>query len=58
MESHAGTTPMEGRRDALVGADELIVECRRIGNRPTGARPSAWSRASRQSRNTFPAACS
>src|SRR5216684_642709 len=25
MESHAGTTPMEGRRDALVGAAELIV---------------------------------
>ena len=27
MESHAGTTPMEGRRDALVGAAELIVGC-------------------------------
>jgi len=40
MESHAGTTPMEGRRDALVGAAELIVECRKIGNRPNG-RPSA-----------------
>ena len=36
MESHAGTTPMEGRRDALVGAAELIVECRKIGNRPNG----------------------
>ena len=28
MESHAGTTPMEGRRDALVGAAELIVAAR------------------------------
>ena len=36
MESHAGTTPMEGRRDALVGAAELIVKCREIGNRPDG----------------------
>ena len=26
MESHAGSTPMDGRRDALVGAAELIVE--------------------------------
>src|SRR3979490_913719 len=36
MESHAGTTPMEGRRDALVGAAELIVAARKIGNRLNG----------------------
>ncbi|ALM51232.1 allantoate amidohydrolase [Halomonas huangheensis] len=27
---HAGTTPMEGRRDALVGAAEMILEANRV----------------------------
>lgn len=29
---HAGTTPMEGRRDALVGAAEMVVEIDRLLN--------------------------
>ena len=41
MESHAGTTPMEGRRDALVGAAELIVEAAGSATGRTAARPSA-----------------
>ena len=42
MESHAGTTPMEGRRDALVGArraDRRVPAHRQP--RPMAARPSA-----------------
>ena len=54
MESHAGTTPMEGRRDALVGAAELIVECRRIGNRPNGRSTIGVIESQPQSRNTIP----
>jgi len=54
MESHAGTTPMEGRRDALVGAAELIVEARRIGNRPNGRSTVGVIESQPQSRNTIP----
>ena len=54
MESHAGTTPMEGRRDALVGAAELIVKCREIGNRPNGRSTSGVIESQPQSRNTIP----
>ena len=54
MESHAGTTPMEGRRDALVGAAELIVECRKIGNRPNGRSTIGVIESQPQSRNTIP----
>ena len=54
MESHAGTTPMEGRRDALVGAAELIVAARRIGNRPNGRSTVGVVESKPQSRNTIP----
>jgi N-carbamoyl-L-amino-acid hydrolase len=54
MESHAGTTPMEGRRDALVGAAELIVACRGIGNRPDGRSTVGVVESQPQSRNTIP----
>src|SRR6266852_3378062 len=54
MESHAGTTPMEGRRDALVGAAELIVAARKIGNRPNGRSTVGVLESKPQSRNTIP----
>src|SRR5262249_23930946 len=53
-ESHAGTTPMEGRRDALVGAAELIVAARRMGNRPNGRSTIGVIESKPQSRNTIP----
>jgi N-carbamoyl-L-amino-acid hydrolase len=54
MESHAGTTPMEGRRDALLGAAELIVKCREIGSRPDGRSTIGVLESQPQSRNTIP----
>ncbi|MDP5278777.1 Zn-dependent hydrolase [Sphingomonas sp. DG1-23] len=54
MESHAGTTPMEGRRDALQGAAELIVEARRIGMCPDGRATVGVIESRPQSRNTIP----
>src|SRR5258707_2897330 len=54
MESHAGTTPMEGRRDVLVGAAELIVTARAIGNRPNGRSTIGVIESQPQSRNTIP----
>ena len=54
MESHAGTTPMEGRRDALLGASLLIAEARRIGARPDGRATVGVIESKPQSRNTIP----
>ncbi len=54
MESHAGTTPMEGRRDALLGAALLIAEARRIGSRPNGRATVGVIESKPQSRNTIP----
>jgi len=54
MESHAGTTPMEGRRDALLGAALLIAEARRIGSRPDGRATVGVIDSKPQSRNTIP----
>ncbi|HJQ60355.1 MAG TPA: Zn-dependent hydrolase [Vineibacter sp.] len=54
MESHAGTTPMEGRRDALLGAALLIAEARRIGARPDGRATVGVIDSKPQSRNTIP----
>ncbi|MFO1082398.1 MAG: Zn-dependent hydrolase [Reyranellaceae bacterium] len=54
MESHAGTTPMEGRRDALVGAAELVVAARRIGSRPDGRSTVGVLESRPQARNTIP----
>src|SRR5258708_14337542 len=54
VESHAGTTPREGRRDALVGAAERIGEARRSGNRPNGRSTVGVIESLPQSRNTIP----
>ncbi len=54
MESHAGTTPMEGRRDALLGASLLIAEARRIGSRRNGRATVGVIESKPQSRNTIP----
>src|SRR5262245_37811570 len=54
MESHAGTTPMEGRRDALLGAALLIAEVRKIGARPNGRSTVGVIDSKPQSRNTIP----
>ncbi len=54
MESHAGTTPMDGRRDALLGAALLIAEARRIGARPNGRATVGVIESKPQSRNTIP----
>jgi N-carbamoyl-L-amino-acid hydrolase len=55
MESHAGTTPMELRKDALVGAAELIVAARRIAtSRPNGRATVGVINSLPQSRNTIP----
>ena len=40
--------------DALVGAAELIVECRKIGNRPNGRSTIGMIESQPQSRNTIP----
>ncbi len=55
MESHAGTTPMELRKDALVGAAELIVAARRIATaRENGRATVGVINSMPQSRNTIP----
>ncbi|MGE0659083.1 MAG: Zn-dependent hydrolase [Reyranellaceae bacterium] len=55
MESHAGTTPMELRKDALVGAAELIVAARAIATaRRNGRATVGVINALPQSRNTIP----
>lgn len=36
QEAHAGPTPMQGRRDALVGASRMILEFERIGRQSEG----------------------
>ena len=57
QEAHAGTTPMERRRDALVGAANIITEVSRLARPPwptAGGRLEFWR--SRQGRATpFPA---
>ena len=45
---------MDGRRDALVGAAELIVECHRLGSRPDGRATVGVIESQPQSRNTIP----
>ncbi|MGE0152424.1 MAG: Zn-dependent hydrolase [Reyranellaceae bacterium] len=55
MESHAGTTPMALRKDALVGAAELVVAARRIATaRENGRATVGVINALPQSRNTIP----
>src|SRR5690348_5616840 len=56
QESHAGTTPMNKRRDALVGAARMIDAANRIGNaHAPDARATVGSvQVSPNSRNTIP----
>ncbi len=55
-EAHAGPTPMEVRRDALVGAAEFIVAVNRIGHRflPNACATCGMIQSSPNSRNTIP----
>lgn len=56
MEGHAGTQPMEMRRDALVAAARLVVEMERIGldHPPQGVCTVGALSVSPNSRNTIP----
>ena len=56
MESHAGTTPMERRKDALVGAVRLISEINRIAmdNAPDARATIGMMAVSPNSRNVIP----
>ena len=56
MESHAGTTPMERRRDALVGAARLVAEIDRLAhdNAPDARSTVGVMRVSPNSRNVIP----
>ena len=55
-ESHAGTTPMERRHDALVGAARIITAVNEVGeaNRPNGRATVGELYVSPNSRNTIP----
>ncbi len=55
-ESHAGTTPMERRHDALVGAARVIDAINAVGeaNRPHGRATVGELHVSPNSRNTIP----
>jgi len=55
-ESHAGTTPMERRHDALVGAAQIISAVHAVGeaNRPNGRATVGELYSSPNSRNTIP----
>jgi N-carbamoyl-L-amino-acid hydrolase len=56
MEAHAGPTPMERRKDALVGAARLVEEVRRIGfaNLPNACATVGMMEVSPNSRNVIP----
>ncbi|MGD9538859.1 MAG: Zn-dependent hydrolase [Alphaproteobacteria bacterium] len=56
MESHAGTTPMPCRRDALVGASRMVSEAHRIGmaQLPNGRSTVGMMQVTPNSRNTIP----
>ena len=56
MESHAGTTPMERRRDALVGAARLVAEIDSLAleNAPDARSTVGVMRVSPNSRNVIP----
>ena len=58
MANHAGTTPMDGRQDALVAASQLVLAVREIAAGapgPAGRAPSAGSTWSRTRPTSFPA---
>ena len=56
MESHAGTTPMERRRDAMVGAAKLVAAIDRLAldNAPDARSTIGVMRVSPNSRNVIP----
>ena len=56
MESHAGTTPMERRKDALVGAARMVSEAHRIGEAamPDGRTTIGFMEVSPNSTNVIP----
>ncbi|MGH7004461.1 MAG: Zn-dependent hydrolase [Alphaproteobacteria bacterium] len=56
QESHAGTTPMERRRDALLGAARLVDAVNRIGmaNQPSARATCGVIESHPNSRNTIP----
>jgi len=58
QDSHAGTTPMERRRDALVTAATIVTEVNRIGNSVADGRATVGMlRLDPNSRNTVPGTC-
>ncbi len=56
QEAHAGPTPMQRRRDALVGASRVILEVNRIGfaHQPFACATVGLLEVSPNSRNTIP----
>lgn len=54
QEAHAGPTPMERRRDALLGAARAVVEVNRIGLSPAASATVGFMRVAPNSRNTIP----
>jgi N-carbamoyl-L-amino-acid hydrolase len=56
QEAHAGPTPMERRRDALVGAARMVEAVNRIGmgNRPDACATVGMMQVSPNSRNVIP----
>ena len=55
FESHAGSTPMPRRKDALLGAARIVelVNSIGLGNAPLGVSPSACSDTYPNSRNVI-----
>ena len=55
QDAHAGTTPMERRRDALLGASRIVAEVNRIGvGVPDGRSTVGMMQVHPNSRNTIP----
>ena len=55
QEAHAGTTPMDRRRDALLGASRIVAEVNRIGATvPDGRSTVGMMQVHPNSRNTIP----
>jgi len=55
MESHAGTTPMERRKDALAAASMMVTEANRLGETTADARTTiGMMEVSPNSRNVIP----
>ena len=58
QDAHAGTTPMERRRDALVTAASIVTEVNRIGNAVSDGRATVGMlQVGPNSRNTIPGSC-